>query len=248
MGCGPSKSTLPVVVPVPSEKLIIEEVQEVHEFVERANRPAILMAIDDAAKAVALELSVTIFQSKEIITEQPQNSEEQKLCIEGAPDLGMLPNNDITNDLLRYNKITFPANPAGNATIVATFKNIMQFDDEVLQCEFSNNSNENYRIVIPCGQLFIPKDKSRTQNLILKYPIELDIPSRSTKTTIRYAFCGNSNFGCSSKKEMELSNFRFATNVCTDQSLVWQKVSFWWSWWFLYLFLFSFFLSFLFLS
>ena len=238
MGCGPSKSTLPVVVPVPSEKLIIEEVQEVQEFVERANRPPIDNSIEDAAEAVTLELSQTIFRSKEIITEEPQSKEEQNLCIEGAADLGMLPNENITNDLLRYNKIKFPA----NATIVATFKNIMQYDGDVLQCEFSNNSNENYRIVIPCGQLFIPKDKSRTQNLILKYPIELDIPSKSKKIIVSYAFCGNSNFGCSSNKEMELSNFRFTTNVCTDQSLVWQKVSFWWSVVvFLYLFLFLFF-------
>ena len=228
MGCGPSKSTLPVVVPVPSEKLIIEEVQEVQEvqeFVERANRPAIECSIEDAAEAVTLELSKTLFQLLEIITEQPQSKEEKKLCIEGAADLGMLPNENITNDLLRYNKITFPA----NATIVATFKNIMQYDGDVLQCEFSNNSNANYRIVIPCGQLFIPKDKSRTQNLIIKYPIELDIPAKSKKIIVSYAFCGNSNFGCSSNKEMELSNFRFTTNVCTDQSLVWQKVSFWWS-------------------
>ena len=210
-GCGPSKSKNE------SEKISISPSIEVEEEQLRPNRTPEANALDDAADAVIREMRVKIFKTIEVIDEPQQTLEEQKLCIDGALDLGLLSEPTITDNLLRYKKVSLPNN------CVASFFNIRQYDGEVLQCSFQNNSNVSVTVHIPAGQIFIPKDKSRTQNLILKSNCEIELMAGSSEVRVLYAFCGNSNFGCSSDKEMELSNFRFNSDVCIDQSKVWQQ-------------------------
>ena len=219
MGCGPSKDKAVLVVPSSIPASIPPSRNTDHPNVRPSLQPD-QCAIEDAAEAIAIEMSQTIFKMPEalalIVNEEPQSLEEKRKCIAVAPDLGLREDEKIPT-IIRYNVVSVPKK------MEAIFTNIRQYDGDVLQCRFVNNSNESCTIAFPAGQIFIPKDKSRTQNLILKRKYATTISPGNTETIVLYAYCGNANFGCSSHKEMELTNYKMSTFAITDQSKVWQE-------------------------
>ena len=81
-------------------------------------------------------------------------------------------------------------------------------------------------VTFPRGLIFTPQNEGRTQNLILAYKLEIELSSGRSKSGTMWAYCGNSNFGCS-KNGLAMVVTKFKLNECHtwSQGAVWQNLS-----------------------
>jgi hypothetical protein len=161
-------------------------------------------------------------------TTDTQSQDERQRCEKWAPKLGLLPTdargNSIADDHLRHAPLSKINLPDG---IKHCFKSTGYNESDTLVYRFENTTSAPLIVTIPCGTIFMPKDRSRTQNLVIRDRLEETVLAKCTKDGSTHAFCGNVNFDCSTGRTMVLTDFRVSGRLrkpVMSQSRLWEDL------------------------
>ena len=145
--------------------------------------------------------------------EKPQAAPQVAAASEAAKELAYQPRTATNNVLRSTSPASFPSSSTATTassghdvtellakkTLNAVFKGFGYNKSDAFS--WSLTSSIDCDVVFPAGQIFVPKNRGRTQNLILRNELKLKLSAGVQKDGRCFAFCGNSNFGCSENGE-----------------------------------------------
>ena len=110
--------------------------------------------------------------------------------------------------------------------ITATFKGHGYNASNAFSWSLKNQSNEDVELIFPAGQIFVPENRGRVQNLVLREELKVNLSGGSEKSGTCYAFCGNSNFGSpSGGLPFTYMPFNINTGCLSSQDQLWSRLS-----------------------
>ena len=155
---------------------------------------------------------------------QPQELVEKSKTV--APELAYH-QRSATNNVLRAvaNDSPVPGLLSGGK-ITATFKGHGYNASNAFSWSLKNQSNEDVELIFPAGQIFVPENRGRVQNLVLREELKVNLSGGSEKSGTCYAFCGNSNFGSpSGGLPFTYMPFNINTGCLSSQDQLWSRLS-----------------------
>jgi len=155
---------------------------------------------------------------------QPQVLVEKSKTV--APELAYH-QRSATNNVLRAvaNDSPVPGLLSGGK-ITATFKGHGYNASNAFSWSLKNQSNEDVELIFPAGQIFVPENRGRVQNLVLREELKVNLSGGSEKSGTCYAFSGNSNFGSpSGGLPFTYMPFNINTGCLSSQDQLWSRLS-----------------------
>lgn len=183
----------------------------------------LLIADESKRLAGALLAELNALEDGQEPPQPPVLVEKSKIV---APELAYH-QRSATNNVLRAVADDSPVpGLLSGGKITATFKGHGYNKSNAFSWSLKNQSDEDVELIFPAGQLFVPENRGRVQNLVLREELKVNLSPGSEKSGTCYAFCGNSSFSSpSGGLPFSYMPFNINTGCLSSQGQLWSRLS-----------------------